>query len=284
MKVYDIPEGSKNSKGRAIQNLLNIGPDDQVKAFIRVKQLNDKEYVKSHYIIMGTRQGIIKKSLLEDYSRPRQNGVNAITIKENDELIEARLTDGQSEVLLATSNGRAIRFPESKVRCIGRTGAGVRGVTLENDADIVIGMICVKEQSDDILVVSEKGFGKRSDLEDYRVTNRGGKGVKTMKITDKTGSLISIKNVTDENDLMIINKSGITIRLAVSNIRVTGRTTQGVRLINLEKKQDEIASITKVRAEALEDEFEIEVDDNANGNGETHMDTESNDEIETNNN
>jgi DNA gyrase subunit A len=282
MKVYDIPEGSKNSKGRAIQNLLNIGPDDQVKAFIRVKQLNDKDYVKSHYIIMGTRHGIIKKSVLEDYSRPRQNGVNAITIKENDELIEARLTDGHSEVLLATSKGRAIRFNESKVRCIGRTGAGVRGVTLENEADFVIGMICVKEKSDDILVVSEKGFGKRSGLDDYRVTNRGGKGVKTMKITDKTGLLITIKNVTDENDLMIINKSGITIRLAVSNIRVTGRTTQGVRLINLEKKQDEIASITKVRAEVLEDEFEIEVDDN--GIDEGQVNTEPTDEVETNNN
>jgi len=255
MKVYDIPEGSKNSKGRAIQNLLNIDPDDQVKAFIKVKQLNDKEYVQNHFIIMATKEGIIKKSSLEDYSRPRQNGVIAVTIKENDELLEARLTDGKSEVILATRSGRAIRFPEEKVRSIGRTGAGVRGVTLENETDGVVGMICVNEPTDHVLVVSEKGFGKRSELEDYRITNRGGKGVKTMKITDKTGALISIKNVTDENDLMIINRSGITIRLSVADIRVTGRATQGVRLINLGKKQDEIASVTRVRREAaIEDE------------------------------
>jgi DNA gyrase subunit A len=267
LKVYDIPEGSKNSKGRAIQNLLNIDPDDQVKAFIKVKQLNDKDYVQQHYIIMATKQGIIKKSSLEDYSRPRQNGVIAVTIKDNDELIEARLTDGKSEIIMATKSGRAIRFPEVKVRSIGRTGAGVRGVTLDSDNDAVVGMICVNDPNDHVLVVSEKGFGKRSELEDYRITNRGGKGVKTMKITDKTGDLISIKNVTDENDLMIINRSGITIRLGVADIRVTGRATQGVRLINLGKKQDEIASITKVRREAanedeiLEDE-EIAIESN----------------------
>jgi DNA gyrase subunit A len=255
MKVYDIPEGSKNSKGRAIQNLLNIDPDDQVKAFIKVKQLGDKEYVQNHYIMMGTKKGIIKKSLLEDYSRPRQNGVIALTVKEGDELIEARLTNGRSEIIMATRSGRAIRFPEDKVRCIGRTGAGVRGVTLENASDEVVGMICVSDLQDHILVVSEKGYGKRSELEDYRITNRGGKGVKTMKITEKTGALITIKNVTDENDLMIINKSGITIRLEVAPIRLAGRATQGVRLINLDKKQDEIASVTKVKTEvAIEDE------------------------------
>ena len=205
------------------------------------------------------KKGIIKKSLLEDYSRPRQNGVIALTVKDGDELIEARLTDGKSEIIMATLSGRAIRFPEGKVRCIGRTGAGVRGVTLENDQDEVVGMICVSDINEHILVVSEKGYGKRSELEDYRVTNRGGKGVKTMKITEKTGSLISIKNVTDENDLMIINKSGIAIRLQVASIRLAGRATQGVRLINLDKKQDAIASVTKVKSESLNDE-EIEID------------------------
>jgi DNA gyrase subunit A len=255
MKVYEIPEGSKNSKGRAIQNLLNIDPDDQVKAFMKVKQLAEKEYVQNHYIILGTKKGIIKKSSLEDYSRPRQNGVIALTVKDGDELIEARLTNGKTEIIMATRSGRAIRFPENKVRCIGRTGAGVRGVTLENSSDEVVGMICVSEQNEHILVVSEKGYGKRSELEDYRITNRGGKGVKTMKITEKTGALIAIKNVTDENDLMIINKSGITIRLGVAPIRLAGRATQGVRLINLDKKQDEIASVTKVKTEvAIEDE------------------------------
>ncbi len=257
LKVYEIPEGSKSSKGRAIQNLLNIDSDDQVKAFIKVRKLDDQEYISNNFIIMGTRKGIIKKSSLEDYSRPRQKGVNAITIKEDDELIQARLTNGSSEVLLATRSGRAIRFNESKVRSIGRTGAGVRGVSLDDEQDEVVGLVCISDANEDILVVSEKGFGKRSSIDDYRITNRGGKGVKTMKITDKTGALISIKNVTDENDLMIINKSGITIRLAVKDIRVTGRATQGVKLINLSKKQDEIASITKVNAEE-----EDEVDSN----------------------
>jgi DNA gyrase subunit A len=206
---------------------------------------------------MGTRKGVIKKSLLADYSRPRQNGVNAITIKENDELIQARLTNGRNEILMATSSGRAIRFNESTVRCVGRTSQGVKGITLESDKVDVVGMICVKNLEEDILVVSEKGFGKRSKIEDYRITNRGGKGVKTMRITDKTGDLITIKNVTDENDLMIINKSGITIRLSVANVRTTGRATQGVRFINLDKKQDEIASIAKVLAETIEDEIEL---------------------------
>ncbi len=263
LKVYEIPEGTKNSKGRAIQNLLNIDPEDQVKAFIRVKKLNDEDYINSHHIIMGTKKGIIKKSLLKDYSRPRQNGVNAITIKDNDELLQARLTNGDSEILLASRSGRAIRFNETQVRCIGRTGSGVRGITLASESDEVIGMICVKNiEEEDILVVSEKGFGKRSKIDDYRVTNRGGKGVKTMKITDKTGELITIKNVTDDHDLMIINRSGITIRLGVSDMRTTGRTTQGVRLINLSKKQDEIASIAKVTSERLleNDQFEDEND------------------------
>lgn len=257
LKVYEIPEGTKNTKGRAIQNLLNIDPDDAVKAFIRVKQLTtDIDFINSHYIVMGTRKGVIKKSLLADYSRPRQNGVNAITIREDDELIQARLTNGRNEILMATRSGRAIRFNESTVRSVGRTGQGVKGITLDSEKDEVVGMVCVKNMSEDILVVSEKGFGKRSKIEDYRVTNRGGKGVKTMRITDKTGDLITIKSVTDENDLMIINKSGITIRLSVANIRVTGRATQGVRLINLEKKQDEIAAVAKVLAETNEEEEE----------------------------
>ncbi len=270
LKVFEIPEGSKNSKGRAIQNLLNIDSDDQVKAFIKVRKLDDQEYISNNFIIMGTRKGIIKKSSLEDYSRPRLKGVNAITIKEDDELIQARLTNGNCEVLLATRSGRAIRFNESKVRSIGRTGAGVRGVTLDDDQDEVVGLVCISDVNEDILVVSEKGFGKRSSIDDYRITNRGGKGVKTMKITDKTGAMISIKNVTDDNDLMIINKSGITIRLAVKDIRVTGRATQGVKLINLNKKQDEIASITKVNAE---EEEEI---DNANDTEVTIIENEDN--------
>lgn len=254
LKVYEIPEGSKNSKGRAIQNLLQIDPEDTVKAFIRVKKLNDEEFINSHYIMMGTRKGVIKKSLLADYSRPRQSGVIAISIREDDELIQARLTNGNNEILMATRSGRAIRFNESHVRCIGRKGLGVRGISLDSDADEVVGMVCVKDKSDDILVVSEKGFGKRSILDDYRVTNRGGKGVKTMRISEKTGDLITIKSVTDDNDLMIINRSGVTIRVAVADIRVTGRATQGVRLINLDKKQDMIASVTKVLSEEKMDE------------------------------
>src|SRR5690554_1588969 len=255
LKVYEIPEGSKNSKGRAIQNLINIEPDDTVKAFMRVKRLaEDLDFVNSHYIVMGTKKGIIKKSPLADYSRPRQNGVIAITIKEDDELLSARLTNGSNEILMATGKGRAIRFNESVIRAIGRTGQGVKGIALD-EGDEVVGMICVKDPEDDILVVSEKGYGKRSKLDDYRVTNRGGKGVKTMKISDKTGDLIDIKNVTEDNDLMIINKSGVTIRVAVADLRVTGRTTQGVRLINLDKKQDAIASVTKVVSERIENEM-----------------------------
>ncbi len=260
LKVYEIPEGAKNTKGRAIQNLLNIEGDDKVKAFIKVKKLVDQDYINNHYIIMGTKRGIIKKSLLADYSRPRVNGVNAITIKEDDELIQARLTDGKNEILMATRSGRAIRFNESKVRCIGRTGLGVRGISLDTSNNEVVGMICVKDiEQEDVLVVSEKGFGKRSKIEDYRITNRGGKGVKTMKITDKTGALISIKNVTDDNDLMIINKSGITIRLALSQLRTTGRATQGVKVINL-RKNDQIASVAKVSAFKEEEVLEENID------------------------
>ncbi len=258
LKVYEIPEGAKNTKGRAIQNLLNIEPDDMVKAYIRVKQLHDEEFINSHYIVMATRKGMIKKSLLVDYSRVRQSGVNAITIREGDELIGARLTNGHNEILLATRSGRAIRFNETRVRSIGRTGQGVRGVTLDSSSDEVVGMICVKGSLDDILVVSENGYGKRSSLDDYRITNRGGKGVKTMRISEKTGDMISIKNVNDDNDLMIINRLGVAIRLAVENIRVTGRATMGVRLINLDKKQDVIASITKVLSESKMDEESIE--------------------------
>ncbi len=266
LKVYEIPEGAKNTKGRAIQNLLNIEGDDQVKAFIKVKKLTDADYVNSHYIIMGTKKGIIKKSLLADYSRPRVNGVNAITIKEDDELIQARLTEGDSEILMATRSGRAIRFNETKVRCIGRTGLGVRGITMDANSDEVVGMICVSDESEDILVVSEKGFGKRSKIEDYRITNRGGKGVKTMKITDKTGALITIKNVTDDNDLMIINKSGITIRLALSELRTTGRATQGVKVINL-RNGDEIASVAKVSAYKEEEVIEDVTEDSETVDG-----------------
>jgi DNA gyrase subunit A len=260
--VYDIPEGTKNSKGRAIQNMLNIDGDDKVNAFIRVKGLNDPEYTKSHYLIFGTKNGVIKKTSLEAYSRPRQNGVNAITIREDDQVIQVRLTDGNSEVLMANRNGRAIRFHESKVREMGRTATGVRGMTLDEDGqDEVVGMICVnKDSNENIMVVSQQGYGKRTLLDEengeavYRVTNRGGKGVKTMNITDKTGQLVSIKSVNDENDLMIINKSGITIRLKVADVRVMGRATQGVRLINLEKRNDEIASVCKVLSEIVTEE------------------------------
>jgi len=262
LKVYDIPEGSKISKGRAIQNMLNIDGDDKVNAFIRVKGLNDAEYINSHYLIFGTKNGVIKKTSLEAYSRPRQNGVNAITIREDDQVIQVRLTDGNSEVLMANRNGRAIRFHESKVRQMGRTATGVRGMTLDDDGqDEVIGMICVnKEDNENIMVVSQQGYGKRTLLDDengeavYRVTNRGGKGVKTINVTEKTGKLVAIKNVTDESDLMIINKSGITIRLKCADFRVMGRATQGVRLINLEKRNDEIASVCKVMSEVIEDE------------------------------
>jgi len=257
LKVYEIPEGTKNSKGRAIQNLLNIDSDDNVTAYLRVKSLEDSEFINSHYVLFCTKKGVIKKTLLEQYSRPRQNGVNAITIREDDSVIEVRMTNGNNEIIIANRNGRAIRFHEAAVRVMGRTATGVRGITLDNDGqDEVVGMICIKDlETESVMVVSEQGYGKRSEIEDYRKTNRGGKGVKTMNITEKTGKLVTIKSVTDENDLMIINKSGITIRLKVEDVRIMGRATQGVRLINLEKRNDQIGSVCKVMTESLEDEI-----------------------------
>ncbi|WP_055437358.1 DNA gyrase subunit A [Lacinutrix algicola] len=260
MRVYEIPEGSKTSKGRAIQNLINIEQDDKVMAFICTQDLKDEEYVNSHYVIMATKKGQVKKTSLEQYSRPRTNGINAITIKEDDVLLEAKLTTGESQVMLALKSGKAIRFEEAKTRPMGRGASGVRGIRLQDEkTDEVIGMIAVDDMESNILVVSENGYGKRSSLEDYRITNRGGKGVKTISITEKTGNLVSIKNVTDEDDLMIINKSGIAIRMAVADLRVMGRATQGVKLINL-KGKDSIAAVAKVMHE--EDEIELDEDGN----------------------
>ncbi|MGB0186201.1 MAG: DNA gyrase subunit A [Flavobacteriaceae bacterium] len=256
MRVYEIPEGSKTSKGRAIQNLINIEQDDKVKAFICTQNLKDEEYINANYVIMATKKGQVKKTSLEQYSRPRTNGINAITIKEGDELLEAKLTTGESQVMLALKSGKAIRFEEAKTRPMGRGASGVRGITLAHDSDEVIGMISVDDMESNILVVSENGYGKRSSLEDYRITNRGGKGVKTISITDKTGSLVSIKNVTDEDDLMIINKSGIAIRMAVEDLRVMGRATQGVKLINL-KGNDSIAAVAKVMKEDEEETEDV---------------------------
>ena len=245
MRVYEIPEGSKLSKGRAIQNLINIEPDDKVKAFICTQDLKDETYINDHYVIMCTKKGQVKKTSLEQYSRPRSNGINAITIKEGDELLEAKLTTGNSQILMSVKSGKCIRFEESKTRPMGRNASGVRGVRLKDDNDEVVGMLSVNDMDSDILVVSENGYGKRSKLDDYRITNRGGKGVKTISITEKTGSLVSIKNVSDGDDLMIINKSGIAIRMEVSSLRVMGRATQGVKLINL-KDADSIAAVAKV--------------------------------------
>ena len=274
LKVYEIPEGTKNAKGRAIQNLLNIDSDDMVTAYLRVKNLNDSEFINSHYVLFCTKNGVIKKTLLEQYSRPRQNGVNAITIREDDKVIEVRMTNGDNEIIIANRNGRAIRFHESAVRDMGRTATGVRGMTLDNDgADEVIGMICIKDpEKESITVVSEQGYGKRSDIEDYRKTNRGGKGVKTLNITEKTGKLVAIKSVTDENDLMIINKSGIVIRLKVADVRIMGRATQGVRLINLEKRNDQIGSVCKVTSD---EEPQDENDDTLSGEDTTPTQTNS---------
>lgn len=252
LKVYEIPEGAKNSKGRAIQNLLNIDSEDNVNAFVRVKNLNDSEFVKNHYIIFCTKNGLIKKTCLEAYSHPRANGINALKINENDRVIEVRMTNGKSEIIMANRNGRAIRFPESIIRPIGRNATGLRGMRLSAD-DEIIGMICIKDkETESIMVVSENGYGKRSNIDDYRVTNRAGKGVITLNVTEKTGKLVGIKAVTDENDLMIINKSGITIRMKVSAFRLTGRATQGVKLINLEKRGDQIGSVCKVSSEEEE--------------------------------
>ena len=262
MRVYEIPEGSRTSKGRAIQNLINIEQDDRVKAFICTQDLKNEEYTNSHFVIMATKKGQVKKTSLEQYSRPRANGINAITIRDEDELLEAKLTNGNSQILLAVKSGKAIRFEESKTRPMGRGASGVRGITLAGPKDEVVGMVAVNDMDTNILVVSENGFGKRSDLEDYRITNRGGKGVKTISITDKTGSLVTLKNVTDQDDLMIINKSGIAIRMAVSDLRVMGRATQGVKLINL-KDDDSIAGVAKVMKDddEVEDISDIDVED-----------------------
>jgi DNA gyrase subunit A len=261
LKVYQIPEGTRTSKGRAVQNILSIGQDDKILAFLKVKTLNDEQFINDHYILLVTKKGIIKKTNLEAYSRPRQNGVNAITIREGDKLLEARLTNGQSEVLLAGRTGKAIRFNESTVRAMGRTASGVRGITLADENDEVIGMVSLQNGNEEILVISENGYGKRSLLDDYRITNRGGKGVKTINITDKTGELIAIKSVSNDNDLMIITQQGLTIRLAVNTISIMGRATQGVRLINL-KDEDSIASVARIVNEAEEeDELEQNIED-----------------------
>ena len=253
LKCFEIPEGNKNSKGRAIQNLLNIESDDSVNAFLRLRGLDDQEFINSHYVVFATKNGIIKKTLLEAYSRPRANGVNAINIQEGDEVVGVRLTNGHNELVLANRNGRAVRFNENTVRAMGRVSTGVRGMRLDGGDDEVIGMVVInRPEEETIMVVSEKGYGKRSLVEDYRVTNRGGKGVKTLGITEKTGRLVAIKVVTDDNDLMIINKSGVVIRLSVQECRVMGRATQGVRLINLAKKNDVIASVCKVMSSELE--------------------------------
>ena len=281
MRVYEIPEGSRTSKGRAIQNLINIEQDDKVMAFICTQDLKDEDYINSHYVIMATKQGQVKKTALEQYSRPRTNGINAITIKDNDELLEAKLTTGNSQVMLALKSGKAIRFEEAKTRPMGRNASGVRGITLGSKNDEVIGMVTIENpQEETVLVVSENGYGKRTFIDDpedgeavYRITNRGGKGVKTISITEKTGSLVAIKSVTDSDDLMIINKSGIAIRLAVENLRTMGRATQGVKLINL-KGNDSIAAVAKVMKDEDEEEIDIEnLDDTANTEAGTTLDT-----------
>ncbi|WP_308270804.1 DNA gyrase subunit A [Prevotella sp.] len=269
LKCYEIPEGDKNFKGRAIQNMLNIESDDSVNALLRLRGLNDEEFVKSHYVVFATKNGTVKKTCLEAYSRPRANGVNAINILDGDEVVDVRLTNGKNEIILANRNGRAVRFDEDAVRAMGRVSTGVRGMQLDGDDDQVVGMIIVNNaDTETVMVVSENGYGKRSQVEDYRKTNRGGKGVKTFSITEKTGRLVAIKNVTDDNDLMIINKSGIAIRLAVSDCRVMGRATQGVRLINLSKKNDVIASVCKV----MSSELEAKLADDQNTTGEQDSD------------
>ena len=280
MRVFEIPEGTRTSKGRAIQNLINIGSDDKVKAFICTQDLKDEDYINSHYVIMATKKGQVKKTPLEQYSRPRTNGINAITIKEGDELLEAKLTTGDSQVMLAVKSGKAIRFEEEKTRSMGRNASGVRGIRLNSEKDEVIGMITINESETDVLVVSENGYGKRSSLEDYRITNRGGKGVKTISVTEKTGNLVAIKNVTDSDDLMIINKSGIAIRLAVENLRVMGRATQGVRLIKV-RDGDAIAAVAKV----MSDDEDVELDEDGNKTIPEHresLDKESSDSSKIN--
>jgi DNA gyrase subunit A len=260
MRVYEIPEGNKTAKGRALQNLINIESDDKVKAFICTQDLKDKEYTNSHNLVMVTKKGQVKKTSLEKYAKPRVNGVAAITIREGDELLEAKLTNGESQIIVAVKSGKLVRFEETKTRPMGRTASGVRGITLKDDTDEVIGMVTVNDMSSEILVVAENGYGKRSSLDDYRITNRGGKGVKTLNITEKTGKLISINAVTDNDDLMIINKSGLTIRMAVEDLRVMGRATQGVKLINI-KGNDSIAAVTKVMKD---DVAEVVLDEDGN--------------------
>ena len=286
LKCYNIPEGTKDSKGRAIQNLLNIEGDDGINAILRLKGLDDSDFVNSHYVVFATKNGTVKKTCLEAYSRPRANGVIAINIAEGDEVVDVRLTNGNNEIIMANKNGRAVRFNENTVRVMGRTATGVRGMKLDDDNDQVVGMIVVNDaETENVMVVSETGYGKRSLVEDYRVTNRGGKGVKTLNVTDKTGRLVAIKNVTDDNDLMIINKSGITIRLAVSECRVMGRATQGVRLINLSKKNDVIASVCKVLSSGLEEteeeqaETPVDVEQNAPVNETTSTDQTTNEQV-----
>ena len=277
LKVYEIPEGSKTSKGRAIQNIINLPKDDKIMAYINTKDLKDEEYINSHFIMMCTKKGVVKKTSLEAYSRPRTNGINAITIREGDQLLEAKMTTGNSHIMMAVKSGKAIHFEEEKVRSMGRTAAGVRGIRLANDNDEVVGMICIEDTNSSVLVVAENGYGKRSAVEDYRITNRGGKGVKTINITDKTGPLISLKNVSDTDDLMVINKSGITIRIGVDTLRVMGRATQGVKLIRL-REDDSIASVAKVsKFEADEDDLDLlETDENINSQQSENQDLDSN--------
>ena len=290
LKCYNIPEGTKDSKGRAIQNLLNIEGDDGINAILRLKGLDDSDFVNSHYVVFATKNGTVKKTCLEAYSRPRANGVIAINIAEGDEVVDVRLTNGNNEIIMANKNGRAVRFNENTVRVMGRTATGVRGMKLDDDNDQVVGMIVVNDaETENVMVVSETGYGKRSLVEDYRVTNRGGKGVKTLNVTDKTGRLVAIKNVTDDNDLMIINKSGITIRLAVSECRVMGRATQGVRLINLSKKNDVIASVCKVLSSGLEEteeeqaETPVDAEQNAPVNETTSAEQTTNEQVNDDN-
>jgi DNA gyrase subunit A len=277
LKVYEIPEGSKTSKGRAIQNIINLPKDDKIMAYINTKDLKDEEYINSHFIMMCTKKGVVKKTSLEAYSRPRTNGINAITIREGDQLLEAKMTTGNSHIMMAVKSGKAIHFEEEKVRSMGRTAAGVRGIRLANDNDEVVGMICIEDTNSSVLVVAENGYGKRSAVEDYRITNRGGKGVKTINITDKTGPLISLKNVSDTDDLMVINKSGITIRIGVDTLRVMGRATQGVKLIRL-REDDSIASVAKVsKFEADEDDLDLlENDENINSQQSENQELDSN--------
>ena len=282
LKVYEIPEGSKTSKGRAIQNIINLPKEDKVMAYINTKDLKDEEYINSHYIMMCTKKGVVKKTSLEAYSRPRTNGINAITIREGDQLLEAKMTTGNSHIMMAVKSGKAIHFEEEKVRAMGRTAAGVRGIRLASDKDEVVGMICIEDQTSTVLVVAENGYGKRSAVEDYRITNRGGKGVKTINVTEKTGQLIALKNVTDNDDLMVINKSGITIRIGVDTLRVMGRATQGVKLIRL-RDEDSIASVAKVSkfededtAQEGEDVIEANADEVTNSNADNSIEENSN--------